>query len=80
MPQSFKRQQEFATAIIGIIKKARYRCDIASLNSPDTDWRKIILQVIDNGLSKKIGRTRPTQFRFLFGQSPTVFLNNLSSG
>lgn len=37
------------------------------------------MQAIDNGLSKKIGRTRPTQFRFLFGQSPTVFLNRLSA-
>ncbi|WP_238337433.1 hypothetical protein [Arsenophonus endosymbiont of Aphis craccivora] len=53
MPHSFKRPQEFATAIIEIIKKARYRCDISSLNSPDADWRKIILQAIDNGLSKK---------------------------
>jgi len=79
MPQSFSRQEEFATAITEILSKALYRCDISSLNSPDAEWRKITLKAIDYSLSQKIGRNRPTQLRFLFGQSPTIFLNGLSS-
>lgn len=77
MPKSFSRQEEFATAITEILGKAFYRCDISSLNSPDAKWRKIILKALDHSLSQEIGRNRPTQLRFLFGQSPTIFLNGL---
>lgn len=79
MPQSYFRQEEFATAMTEVLSNARYRCDISSLNSPDSEWRKIIMKAIDYSLSKKMGRTQSTQYRFLFGQSPTVFMNGLSA-
>ncbi|EIR57678.1 hypothetical protein YPPY14_4681, partial [Yersinia pestis PY-14] len=62
-----------------VLRNSRYRCDISSLNSPDAEWRKVIFKAIDESLSKKMGRTQPTQYRFLFGQSPTVFMNGLSA-
>lgn len=77
MPQSFSRQEEFATAMTEVLSKAFYRCDISSLNSPDVEWRKVILKAIDHAQSQKMGRTQPTQLRFLFGQSPTVFMDGL---
>lgn len=70
MPQSLARQAEFERAIEEIIQKSRYRCDVSSLNSPDPDWAKVILGAMDTALTKKMGRTTPTQFRFLFGQTP----------
>ncbi|WP_318519523.1 phospholipase D-like domain-containing protein [Photobacterium leiognathi] len=70
MPRAYERQAEFERAIVEIIQKARYRCDLSSLNSPDPDWGKPILGAIDTALSTQMGRTEPTQFRFLFGQTP----------
>jgi hypothetical protein len=70
MPQALARQAEFERAIEEIIQKSRYRCDLSSLNSPDPDWVRIVLGAMDTALSKNMGRTAPTQFRFLFGQTP----------
>lgn len=70
MPQAWKRQAEFERAIVEIIQKSQYRCDLASLNSPDPDWVRAILGAMDTALTKTMGRTQPTQFRFLFGQTP----------
>jgi phosphatidylserine/phosphatidylglycerophosphate/cardiolipin synthase-like enzyme len=72
MPQAFIRQAEFERAIHEIIQKAKYRCDISSLNSPDPDWARAILSGMDTSLSQRLGRTKPTQFRFFFGQTPTT--------
>ncbi len=72
MPQALARQAEFERAIVEIIQKARYRCDLSSLNSPDPDWVRAILGAIDSALTNRMGRTQPTQFRFFFGQTPTV--------
>ncbi len=70
MTAARQRQTEFARALVEIVQKARYRCDIASLNSPDQDWGKVILGALDTALSAPLGRTGPTQIRFLFGQTP----------
>lgn len=70
MPQAIQRQGEFERAIVEIVQKARYRCDVASLNSPDPDWARAILGAMDTALTNNMGRTQPTQFRFLFGQTP----------
>lgn len=72
MPQAMKRQGEFERVVAEIIQKAMYRCDVASLNCPDPDWGKAILGAMDTALSTLKGRTQPTQFRFLFGQTPMV--------
>lgn len=72
MLQACIRQGEFERAIVEIVQKAKYRCDLSSLNSPDPDWVKAILGAIDTAMSTTMGRVRPTQFRFLFGQTPTV--------
>jgi len=72
MPQALTRQAEFERAIVEIVQKANYRCDISSLNSPDPDWVRAIMGAMDTSLTKVMGRTQPTQFRFLFGQTPTV--------
>lgn len=70
MPRAKERQQEFERALVEIIQKAKYRCDLSSLNSPDPDWTRAILGAIDTALSTtKMGDT-PIQFRFLFGQTP----------
>lgn len=70
MPQAHARQADFERAVDEIIQKSRYRCDLASLNSPDPDWCRVVLGAMDTALTEKMGRTRPTQFRFLFGQTP----------
>jgi|GEM_PF-6466529 len=70
--QARARQVEFQRAIEEIVQKARYRCDVASLNSPDVDWIRVIVGAMDTCLTAKMGRTQPVQFRFLFGQTPTV--------
>jgi len=70
MPQALLRQGEFERAVVEVIQKARYRCDLSSLNSPDPDWVRPILGAIDTALSTRMGQTTPTQFRFLFGQTP----------
>jgi murine toxin len=70
MPAALARQADFERALVEIIQKARYRCDLSSLNSPDPDWVRPILGAIDTALSTKKDRAAPTQFRFLFGQTP----------
>ena len=65
MPRAIARQGEFERAIVEIVQKTRYRCDVSSLNSPDPDWAKAILGAIDTSLTKQMGRSEPTQFRFL---------------
>lgn len=76
MPQSLKRQAEFRRAIEEIIQKSHYRCDLSSLNSPDPDWGKVVLGAMDTALTRRMGRTAPTQFRFLFGQTPLYILSD----
>lgn len=70
MPQAIVRQGEFERAIVEMVQKSRYRCDIASLNCPDPDWTKAIMGAMDTALTNNMGRSQPTQFRFLFGQTP----------
>lgn len=70
MPRALERQAEFERSIVEIVQRTRYRCDVASLNSPDLDWSKVILGAIDTALTTVMDRDRPTQFRFLFGQTP----------
>jgi murine toxin len=70
MPRALERQAEFERAIVEIVQKSRYRCDLSSLNSPDPDWVRAILGAMDAALSTPMGRTQSTQFRFLFGQTP----------
>jgi hypothetical protein len=70
MPQALLRQAEFERAVVEVMQKARYRCDLSSLNSPDPDWVRPILGAIDTALSTPTGQAAPTQFRFLFGQTP----------
>lgn len=70
LPRAHERQADFERAINEIVQKSRYRCDLASLNSPDPDWSRVVLGAMDTALSQRMGRTRPTQFRFLFGQTP----------
>ena len=65
-----ERQQEFERAIVEIIQKAKYRCDLSSLNSPDPDWTRAILGAMDTALSASKEGDTPIQFRFLFGQTP----------
>ena len=72
MPQTLTRQAEFERAIVEIVQKVKYRCDLSSLNSPDPDWVRAILGAIDTAMTNNMDRTQPTQFRFLFGQTPTV--------
>jgi phosphatidylserine/phosphatidylglycerophosphate/cardiolipin synthase-like enzyme len=78
MPQALARQAEFERAIVEIIQKSRYRCDLSSLNSPDPDWVRAILGAMDTALTKKTGTTESTQFRFLFGQTPLFLLSPLT--
>ena len=70
MPQAKVRQAEFERAIVEIIQKSQFRCDLSSLNSPDPDWTRAIMGAMDTALTEKTGRKAPTQFRFLFGQTP----------
>lgn len=79
MPQAQKRATEFESAIVSILKKMRYRCDISSLNAPDEAWRKVILSAIDTAFTEKVNRTAKTQIRFLFAQTPTSLLNGVSA-
>jgi murine toxin len=72
LPQAIIRQAEFERAIVEMVQKTRYRCDVASLNCPDPDWTKAIMGAIDTALSNNMNRSQPTQFRFLFGQTPTT--------
>ncbi|WP_104381645.1 kelch repeat-containing protein [Sphingobacterium sp. HMA12] len=72
MEKAQQTQQDFERAIVEVIQKTKYRCDISSLNSPDPDWVRAILGAIDTCLTKRMNRTQPTQFRFIFGQTPMV--------
>ncbi|MFO7563236.1 MAG: jacalin-like lectin [Enhygromyxa sp.] len=72
MGQARGRQVEFQRAIEEVVQKAKYRCDVASLNAPDVDWLRVIIGAMDTCLSAKMGRTQTVQFRFLFGQTPMV--------
>jgi len=72
MTQARARQVEFQRAIEEVVQKAKYRCDVASLNAPDVDWIRVIIGAMDTCLSAQLGRTQPVQFRFFFGQTPTV--------
>lgn len=75
MPRAIERQREFERAIVEIIQKTRYRCDLSSLNSPDPDWARAILGAIDTALTSRMGRTETPQFRFMFGQTPLYPVN-----
>ena len=73
MPAALARQAEFERAVVEIVHQSRYRCDLASLNSPDPDWARVILAAMDLALSAPMDPAdinRPIQFRFLFGQTP----------
>ncbi|MFY2558327.1 hypothetical protein ACN469_11905 [Corallococcus terminator] len=70
-----KRTKEFERALVEVIQKTKFRCDVASLNSPDPEWAKVILGAMDAALSEDLGRTKRTQFRFLFGQTPMLLMN-----
>ncbi|WP_300320092.1 phospholipase [Accumulibacter sp.] len=72
MAQARKRQSDFERALTEIIQKTECRCDLSSLNSPDPDWIRAVVGGIDTCLSTRMGRRQPVQFRFLFGQTPTV--------
>lgn len=72
MPQALTAQAGFERAIVEIVQKAKYRLDLSSLNCPDPDWVRALLGAVDTAMTKKMGRTNPTQFRFLFGQTPMV--------
>lgn len=72
MGQAWKRQNQFERALQEVVQKAKYRCDFSSLNSPDPDWIRVVVGAMDTCLSTNMGRTQSTQFRFLFGQTPTV--------
>lgn len=79
MHQAWTRQGEFQRALDEVVQKTRYRCDIASLNAPDPDWTGIILGAMDTALTTQMNRTTPTQFRFLFGQTPMGLLQDPDS-
>ncbi|WP_206367935.1 phospholipase D-like domain-containing protein [Sphingobacterium chungjuense] len=70
MPKAIESQAGFERALVEIIQKAKYRCDLSSLNCPDPDWMKAILGAMDTALTANLDRTQRTQFRFLFGQTP----------
>jgi murine toxin len=69
MARAKARQAEFQRALVEIVQKAQYRCDISSLNSPDPAWTRPILGAMDTALSSDAAADA-TQFRFLFGQTP----------
>ena len=75
MPQARARQQEFARAIVEMVQKSQYRCDLSSLNAPDPDWGRVILGAMDTALSMETTGKQPIQFRFLFGQTPLYPIN-----
>lgn len=73
MPAALASQAAFERVVLEILHKGRYRCDVASLNSPDADWARVILRAMDLALSAPVREGelgRPIQFRFLFGQTP----------
>ena len=69
MPKAWARQEQYARSMVEIMQKARYRCDLASLNCPDPSWGRVVLGAMDTALTA-LGSKQPTQFRFLFGQTP----------
>src|SRR5262245_31138020 len=70
MPKAKERTKDFERAILEIVEKTLYRCDVASLNSPDPDWARVILKAMDVALTLKTDKKTPTQFRLLFGETP----------
>ncbi|SFD34763.1 phospholipase [Pseudoalteromonas denitrificans] len=70
MPNAIARQKQFARAVEEVIQTTDHRCDIASLNTPDPDWARIIMGAIDTAMSEHRGRKKAPQIRFLFGQTP----------
>ncbi|WP_338866500.1 hypothetical protein [Myxococcus stipitatus] len=77
MSAAVSRTKDFERAIIEVVQKTRFRCDVASLNSPDPSWARVILGAIDTAMTANQGRP-PLQFRFLFGQTPMVFKDGTS--
>ncbi|AGC45241.1 murine toxin [Myxococcus stipitatus DSM 14675] len=77
MPAARSRTKDFERAIIEVVQKTRFRCDVASLNSPDPSWAKVILGAIDTAMMANRGRPA-LQFRFLFGQTPMIFKDGTS--
>ncbi|MEO1672284.1 MAG: phospholipase [Cyanobacteria bacterium J06631_2] len=76
MPRARARQEEFARAIVEMVQRSVYRCDLSSLNAPDPDWTRVILGAMDTALSNvMVKEQQPTQFRFLFGQTPLYPVN-----
>ena len=71
MQDARSRTKQFRKAVEGIIQRTQYRCDVASLNSPDADWGKFILGAMDMALQDG-AQNHTIQFRFLFGQTPLV--------
>lgn len=72
MPRVQARATELVEAAESIFEDVQYRLDLSSLDAPDADWRKVILNAMDVALTKKIGRREKPQIRFLFGQTPDV--------
>jgi murine toxin len=78
MPSAKARQAEFERTVEHMVQNARYRCDVSSLNCPNPDWGKVILGAMDTALSTNMNRKKPTQFRFLFGQTPTYLWESIA--
>ncbi|MCP3061505.1 hypothetical protein LXT21_22220 [Myxococcus sp. K38C18041901] len=76
MQEARRRTNEFERALVEVLQKTRFRCDVASLNSPDPAWAKIILGAIDTAMMGN--QRRPIQIRFLFGQTPMLFKDGTS--
>ncbi|NOI59029.1 phospholipase [Vibrio coralliilyticus] len=70
MPQAIARYRQFSRAVEEVIQTTDVRCDIASLNTPDPDWARIIMGAIDTAMTQKRGRKTAPQIRFIFGQTP----------
>src|SRR5262245_58755669 len=73
MPRALARTKEFRKAVEGIVQRTRFRCDVASLNAPDTDWARWIMLAMNIALREPAApaqQPQPLQFRFLFGKTP----------
>lgn len=79
MPVASERTNEFIQETHDIIMKLEYRLDISSLNAPDEEWRKLLLDSIDLSLTKIRNRKQKVQIRFLFAHTPTSILYGLDS-
>nr|BDT34450.1 murine toxin [Myxococcus sp. MH1] len=76
MQEARRRTNDFERALVEVLQKTRFRCDVASLNSPDPAWAKIILGALDTAMSANKGK--PIQIRFLFGQTPMLLKDGTS--